>query len=88
MVRAVVKPIATMINPLPSVDLITGDLVQAHYERSDITFVPTCGVIAESMLMFVLAEAFLEKFGGDHLSETMRNYHGYIATVGLSLIHI
>lgn len=81
-VRAVVKPIATMINPLPSVDLVTGDLAQAHYERSDITFVPTCGVIAESMLMFVLAEAFLEKFGGDHISETIRNYRGYIATVG------
>mgnify|MGYP001396421299 FL=1 len=81
-VKAEVKPIATMINPLPSVDLITGELVQAHYERSDITFVPTCGVIAESMLMFVLAQAFLEKFGGDHISETVRNYRGYLATVG------
>ena len=81
-VKAVVKPIATMINPLPSVDLTTGELVQAHYERSDITFVPTCGVIAESMLMFVLAQAFLEKFGGDHISETIRNYRGYISTVG------
>jgi chorismate synthase len=81
-IRAVVKPIATIINPLPSVDLTTGDLEQAHYERSDITFVPACGVIAEAMVMITLADAFLEKFAGDHLDETKRNYKAYMATLG------
>lgn len=81
-VRAVVKPIATMMTPLPSVDLATGELDQAHYERSDVTFVPTCGVIAEAMVLLTLAGAFAEKFGGDHISETRRNYEGYRATVG------
>jgi chorismate synthase len=81
-IRAVVKPIATIINPLPSVDLTTGDLEQAHYERSDITFVPTCGVIAEAMVMITLADAFLEKFGGDHIDETKRNYKAYVTTLG------
>lgn len=81
-VRAVVKPIATMINPLPTVDLTTGELVEAHYERSDITFVPTCGVIGEAMVAFVLAEAMLDKFGGDHIDETKRNCRAYLATVG------
>ena len=81
-VRAVVKPIATMINPLPSVDLTTGELVEAHYERSDITFVPACGVIGEAMVAFALAEALLEKFGGDHVDETKRNCRAYMATVG------
>ena len=81
-VRAVVKPIATIINPLPSVDLTTGELEQAHYERSDITFVPTCGVIAEAMVLITLAEAFLEKFGGDHIDETKRNHASYVASLG------
>lgn len=81
-IKAVVKPIATIINSLPSVDLTTGELEQAHYERSDITFVPTCGVIAEAMVCITLAEAFLEKFGGDHIDETKRNHAAYMATVG------
>lgn len=81
-VRAVVKPIATIINPLPSVDLTSGELSQAHYERSDITFVPTCGVIGESMVAIVLADAVLEKFGGDHIDETRRNLQTYLRTVG------
>ncbi|MBM3939864.1 MAG: chorismate synthase [SAR202 cluster bacterium] len=81
-VRAVVKPIATIINPLPTVDLTTGEPDKAHYERSDITFVPSCGVIGEAMVAFTLAEAFLEKFGGDHVEETRRNWKGYMASVG------
>ena len=81
-VRAMVKPIATLINPLPSVDLTTGELSEAHYERSDITFVPTCGVIGEAMVAIVLADAVLEKFGGDHIDETRRNLKAYMATVG------
>ena len=80
--QAVVKPIATISNPLPSVDLRTGELVQAHYERSDITFVPTCAVIGEAMVAIVLADALLEKFGGDHLEETKRNWRAYIKTTG------
>ena len=80
--RAVVKPIATMINPLPSVDLTTGELSPAHYERSDITFVPACGVIGEAMTAFALAAAMLDKFGGDRLGETIRNWRAYMATVG------
>ena len=81
-VRAMVKPIATIMNPLPSVNLETGELVQAHYERSDITFVPTCGVIGEAMVAIVLADAVLEKFGGDHIDETVRNWRSYLKTVG------
>jgi chorismate synthase len=81
-VQAVVKPIATISNPLPSVDLRTGERVQAHYERSDVTFVPTCGVIGEAMVAIVLADALLEKFGGDHLEETKRNWRAYLETTG------
>lgn len=82
-VRAVVKPIATIINGLETVDLTTGGFVdRAHFERSDITFVPTCAVIGEAMVALVLAEAMLEKFGGDHIEETKRNWRGYMATAG------
>ncbi|MSQ61594.1 MAG: chorismate synthase [Dehalococcoidia bacterium] len=81
-VRAAIKPIATLPKPLPSVDLATGEPVQAHYERSDICVVPAAGVIGESMVAMVLAAAMLEKFGGDHLDETMRNYRAYLETIG------
>ena len=81
-VRAVVKPIATLRTPLPTVDAATGERAEAHYERSDVTFVPTCGVIGEAMVLFTLAEAMLEKFGGDHIDETKRNHAAYLATVG------
>ncbi len=81
-VRAVVKPIATLINGLETVDLETGAFVsKAHFERSDITFVPTCAVIGEAMVSIILADAILEKFGGDHLSETKRNFQSYLNTV-------
>lgn len=76
-VRATVKPIPTLAKPLPSVDLDTGKAVQAHHERSDICVVPAAGVVGEAMLAIVLADAMLEKFGGDHISETMRNYRSY-----------
>jgi chorismate synthase len=81
-VRAVVKPIPTMSQPLPSVDLRTGKKVEAHFERSDICVVPAAGVIGEAMLAIVLAEAVLEKFGGDHIDETLRNYRGYLKSIG------
>ena len=81
-VRAAVKPIPTMSKPLPSVDLRTGEKVEAHFERSDICVVPAAGVIGEAMLAIVLAEAVLEKFGGDHIDETLRNYQGYLKSIG------
>jgi chorismate synthase len=76
--RAAVKPIATLATPLPSVDLRSGRKVKAHYERSDICVVPAAGVIAEAMLAIVLADACLEKFGGDNLKETLTNYRNYL----------
>ena len=81
-VRAAVKPIPTMTKPLPSVDLRTGKKAEAHIERSDICVVPAAGVIGEAMLAIVLAEAVLEKFGGDHIDETLRNYRGYLKSIG------
>jgi len=80
-VSAVVKPIPTLAKPLPSVDLGTGEVVQAHFERSDVCVVPAAGVIGEAMLAIVLADAGLEKFGGDHLKETLRNYRGYLEEI-------
>jgi chorismate synthase len=78
-VRAAVKPIATLASPLPSIDLRSGEKAKAHYERSDICVVPAAGVIAEAMLATVLADACLEKFGGDNLKETLANYHNYLS---------
>ena len=80
--RFAIKPIATLHNPLPSVDLDTGEPVQAHFERSDVCQVPPAGVIGEAMIALVLANAFMEKFGGDSVPETRRNYVGYINTIG------
>ena len=79
-VRCALKPISTLSKPLPSVDLLTGDVVQAHYERSDVCVVPAAGVIGEAMLASVLAQALLEKFGGDHVNETRRNLRSYLLT--------
>lgn len=80
-VRFAIKPISTLVNPLPSVDLDTGALVQAHYERSDVCQVPPAGVIGEAMAGLILADAFIEKFGGDNIDETRRNYSTYLMTV-------
>ena len=80
--RFAIKPISTLVNPLPSVDLDTGELVQAHYERSDVCQVPPAGVIGEAVVAMVLADAFMEKFGGDSIGETRRNYDGYLKTLG------
>ena len=82
-----IKPIATLMSPLPSVDLDTGGEVQAHYERSDICQAPPACVVGEAMVALVLAEAFMEKFGGDSISETRRNYEGYMKTVGPRLVY-
>ena len=80
--RFAIKPISTLVNPLPSVDLDTGELVQAHYERSDVCQVPPAGVIGEAVVALVVADAVMEKFGGDSVEETRRNYDGYLKTVG------
>jgi len=80
--RAALKPISTIPRALPSADLATGAQVPAHYERADVCVVPAAGVIAEAMVCVVLAQGLLEKFGGDHLEETRRNYHAYLKTIG------
>jgi chorismate synthase len=80
-VRVGLKPIATLPRSLPSADLRTGEEIPAHYERSDVCVVPAAGVIGEALMAIVLAEAALEKFGGDHMEETLRNYRAYCKTV-------
>jgi len=81
-VKLAMKPIATLMSPLPTVDLASGQPAKAVSERSDITAVPAMGVIAEALVGLVLADAMLEKFGGDSLSEMRRNYNGYVAALG------
>ncbi len=81
-VRVGLKPIATLPRSLPSADLRTGEEIAAHYERSDVCVVPAAGVIVESMCAIVLAKAALEKFGGDSLGETLRNWRAFDATTG------
>jgi chorismate synthase len=76
-VRGYLKPISTLRRPLETADLVSKKAVKAAYERSDVCVVPAAGVAAEAMVAFVLAQAFLEKFGGDSLGETRRNYEGY-----------
>ncbi len=76
-VRGYLKPISTLRRALGSADLNSKASIKAAYERSDICVVPAAGVIAEAMVGYVLAEAFLEKFGGDSLEETRRNFQGY-----------
>jgi len=80
-VRGMLKPISTLRRPLESVDLETREPALAAYERSDVAVVPAAGVIGEAMVAIVLAQAFLEKFGGDSLTETRRNYEGYLEQV-------
>jgi chorismate synthase len=80
-VRVAMKPISTLMKPLATVDLKTGNTAQAQSERSDVTAVPAMGVIAEAMVALVLAHAMREKFGGDALSEMRRNWEGYAARV-------
>ena len=80
-VRVAMKPISTLMRPLATIDVNTGLSAEAVAERSDVTAVPAMGVIAEGMLALVLADAFLEKFGGDSLGETRRNYESYLSHV-------
>jgi chorismate synthase len=79
--RVAMKPISTLMRPLATIDLATGESAQAVAERSDVTAVPAMGVIAEAMTALTVAQAMLEKFGGDSLGETRRNYDGYVAHI-------
>jgi chorismate synthase len=81
-VRVAMKPISTLMSPLPTVDLVSGEPANAQSERSDVTAVPAIGVIGEAMVAIALADAMLEKFGGDSLGEMRRNYEGYLAALG------
>jgi chorismate synthase len=76
--RAAMKPIPTLRKPLRSIDIITKEPVEAAYERSDVCAVPAAGVIGEAMVALTVADAFLEKFGGDSIAETRRNYDSYV----------
>ncbi len=84
-VRAGMKPIATVPHALRTIDVATGDAAPAHHQRSDVCAVPAAGVVAEAMVALVLAEAVLEKFGGDAVVETRRNLEGYLAAMPESL---
>jgi chorismate synthase len=77
-VRGYLKPISTLRRPLQSVDFATREPVKAAYERSDVCVVPAAGVAAEAMVALTLARCALEKFGGDSMGETLRNYQGYL----------
>ncbi|MFL5385850.1 MAG: chorismate synthase [Longimicrobiaceae bacterium] len=81
-VRAAMKPISTLMRPLGTVDLRTGEPAEAVRERSDVCAVPAAGVVAEAMVALVLADALLEKAGGDSLAELRRNLEGYRARIG------
>jgi chorismate synthase len=80
--RASMKPISTLMRPLGTVEMLTREPAQAVAERSDVTAVPAMGVIAEAMTAFIVAQAMLEKFGGDSLGETRRNYESYVSGLG------
>jgi chorismate synthase len=77
-VRAAMKPISTVPRALQTVDVATGEATTAIHQRSDVCAVPAAGVVAEAMVALVLAEAALEKFGGDSLAETRRNLRTYL----------
>lgn len=80
-VRAGMKPIATIPHALRTIDVATRDAAPAHHQRSDVCAVPAAGVVAEAMVALVLADAVLEKFGGDAVAETRRNLESYLASV-------
>ena len=84
-VRAGMKPIATVPHALRTVDVATGGAAAAHHQRSDVCAVPAAGVVAEAMVALVLADAMIEKFGGDSVNETKRNLEGYLAAIPSSL---
>ena len=80
-VRAAMKPISTVPRALDTVDVATGEPAKAINQRSDVCAVPAAGVVAEAMVALVLADACLEKFGGDSVAETARNHQSYLANL-------
>ena len=80
-VRAAMKPISTVPMALATIDVATGEAAKAHHQRSDVCAVPAAGVVAEAMVALVVANAVLEKFGGDSVSETKRNMDSYLANI-------
>jgi chorismate synthase len=82
-VRAAMKPISTVPRALRTVDTATGEAAAAHHQRSDVCAVPAAGVVAESMVALVLADAALEKFGGDSVEETRRNCESYLKALSI-----
>ncbi|AMM32823.1 chorismate synthase [Sinomonas atrocyanea] len=84
-VRAAMKPIATVPRALRTVDVATGEAAKAHHQRSDVCAVPAAGVVAEAMVALVLAQAVLEKFGGDSVGETRRNLESFLAAIPAAL---
>jgi chorismate synthase len=80
-VRAAMKPISTVPRALDTVDVASGEPAKAINQRSDVTAVPAAGVVAEAMVALVLADAAIEKFGGDSLTEIQRNLRGYLDTL-------
>ena len=80
-VRAAMKPISTVPRALRTIDTATGEQAVAHHQRSDVCAVPAAGVVAEAMVALVLADAALEKFGGDSVEETRRNAEGYLKSL-------
>jgi chorismate synthase len=81
-VRAAMKPISTTLTPQPSVDVRTGTETVMEYQRSDICAVPAAAVVVEAMVTLVLADAYLEKFGGDNVAETRANMEHFLASIG------
>jgi chorismate synthase len=77
-VRAAMKPISTIPRALRTIDTATGEAATAHHQRSDVCAVPAAGVVAEAMVALVVADAAVEKFGGDSVAETARNHRAYL----------
>jgi chorismate synthase len=80
-VRAAMKPISTVPRALQTVDVATGEQAKAHHQRSDVCAVPAAGVVAEAMVALTIANAVLEKFGGDSIAETKRNMMSYLESI-------
>jgi chorismate synthase len=80
-VRAAMKPISTVPKALATIDVQTGEAAKAHHQRSDVCAVPAAGIVAEAMVALVVANAVLEKFGGDSVRETKRNMVSYLESI-------
>ena len=82
-VRAAMKPISTVPRALDTIDVATGEPAKAINQRSDVCAVPAAGIVAEAMVALVIADAIIEKFGGDSVAETKRNYENYLAALSI-----